>query len=270
MASQCAKLALPKRIFLCLAVACFYPSFNAPSQPAAKKTIIIGATSGIGEALAKELAKRGYCVGITGRRKERLSAVQQEIPVPTFARVMDVAKPEQAQAVLKELIDEMNGLDLIIINAGVGNCNLDWQSQHEIINTNVVGFSAIAALSTEYFLQQNHGHIVGISSIAALRGGASAPVYAASKAFVSHYLEGIRARFKRLNAPILVTTIEPGLVDTAMGQASDFWRASPEEAAGQIADAITKKGEHAYITKRWRIIAWLIKLCPEWLFCKLF
>jgi short-subunit dehydrogenase len=242
-----------------------------------KKVIIIGATSGIGEALAKELAKRGALVGLTGRRKHLLEKISSEIPTKSFIKQMDIAQAEQAQAQLKELITEMGGMDILIINAAVGNCDLSWEKQKEIIDINVLGFTAMASVATDYFIQQGHGHLVGISSLLAVRGSSAAPTYSASKAYVSNYLHGLRGRFMKLNKEINVTTIEPGLVWTAMRgscgadrEPSDFWRATPQEAAQQIADAIEKKRKHAYVTKRWRLIAWAMKLMPESLFYKLF
>ncbi len=262
-------------VYLLISVLGIYlmPLFRAFAPPIdnKQKVIIIGATSGIGEALAKELARRRYSIGLTGRRKDRLEIIQKEIiDASTYIRVIDVSKPEEAQRTLKELINQMGGLDIIIISAGTGNYDLDWRSQKEIVTTNVLGFVAITATAIEYFLKNNTGHLIGISSISALRGSAEAPVYSASKAFISNYLAGLRTRFKQLGSLIIVTTIEPGLVNTAMGQASDFWRATPEKAAIQIADAIERKQEHVYITKRWRVIAWLFKYCPDWIFYRLF
>lgn len=121
-----------------------------------------------------------------------------------------------------------------------------------------------------YFFQQDHGHLVGISSIAALRGIPGAPIYSASKAFVSNYLEGLRAYAHNHKKNITVTTIEPGFVDTAMCKAeSGFWCATPKKAAEQIY-AIEKKKTHAYITRRWRLVAWLFKILPDCLFYTLF
>ncbi len=242
-----------------------------------QKVIIIGATSGIGEALAKEMAKRGAIVGLTGRREHLLHTIAKEIPSPTYVQQMDIAKTQEAQTQLKELIKEMGGVDIIVINAAVGNCDLAWEKQKEIIDINVLGFTAMASVASDYFIEKGSGHLVGISSIIALRGSSAAPTYSASKAYVSTFLHGLRGRFVKLNKPIYVTTIEPGLVYTAMRGAcdpsqepSDFWRATPQEAARQIADAIEQKREHAYVTKRWRLIAWFIKSIPDFLFYKLF
>lgn len=233
-----------------------------------KKAVVIGASSGIGRALAKVLAERGYAVGLTARRIELLRRLQEEIASPTYIKRIDLRQAEESMALLRELIKEMGGMDLIVLNSGINarSADLDWNAESETINVNVSGFTALAGVTLKHFLSQNSGHIVGISSIAALRGSATCPSYNASKAFVSNYLEGLRHRLRRKE--IYVTDIRPGLVDTAMirGQRGQFWVATPEGAAQQIFSAIEKKGRVAYITRRWRIIAWLIKVLPDWLY----
>ena len=114
------------------------------------------------------------------------------------------------------------------------------------------------------------GHLVGISSLAALRGVGGAPAYAASKAFVSNYLQGVRYRFRKLKLPIVVTDVQPGFVDTAMAKADNlFWVASPQKAARQILAAIRGRKAHVYVTKRWRLIAWLMRLLPDAVYSRL-
>jgi short-subunit dehydrogenase len=233
-----------------------------------KKAIIIGASSGIGKALAKELSQNNYTVGLTGRRIELLQDLQKKLPHPSFVKKMDVTQIEESIQNLQELIEEMGGMDLIIINAGTGFFSLDlnWEEEYQTLMTNIMGFAAIANMAFRYFKNQRHGHIVGISSIAALRGSGDSPAYNASKAFESNYLEGLRIKAGKLKRPIYVTDIQPGFVDTAMVKSDIvFWKATPEKAAHQIYRAITRKKRHAYITKRWRLIAWIMKTLPHWI-----
>ena len=236
-----------------------------------KKAIIIGATSGIGRELAKILSLNNYVVGMAGRRTELLSNLQKEIPGSYIKRI-DVAESEEAITLLKELIQEMGGMDLIVISSGVGfiNPELDWKQEKETIDVNISGFATIANAAFKYFSNQGLGHIVGISSIAAIRGSGEAPAYNASKAFVSNYLEGLRQKASKSGIAIIVTEIQPGFVNTAMAKGEGlFWVSPPEKAARQIFKAINNKKKHAYITKRWRIIAWLLKVIPDWIYNKL-
>jgi short-subunit dehydrogenase len=115
-----------------------------------------------------------------------------------------------------------------------------------------------------HFLEVGRGHLVGITSIAALRGGRLTPAYNASKAFESSYLGALRLKAIRAGVAVTVTEIQPGLVDTAMAQGENlFWLASPEKAARQIMRAIERKKKRAYVTRRWRLIAWFFKLAPD-------
>ena len=236
----------------------------------AKKAIIVGATSGIGRELAKVLSINGYIVGATGRRLNLLKDLKEELTAQIFIKEIDVTK-QSALSELQSLIDEMDGVDLIVISAGTGSLepNLPWNKEKETIETNVLGFGAIANIAYHHFIKKNSGHLVGISSIASIRGG-EAPAYNASKAFVANYLQGLRYLVKKNNKNITITDIQPGFVDTAMAQGEGlFWVATPEKAVDQIFTAIKKKKNHAYITKRWRLIAWVLKILPDFIYNKL-
>lgn len=234
-----------------------------------KKAIIIGASSGMGRELAKVLVSHDYIVGVTGRRTQLLQELQAELHDKCLIRTMDVANTPTAIETFNGLIAEMGGIDLVVISAGTGHGtpDLQWPNEKDTIDTNVLGFTAIADTAFNYFVKQGHGHLVGISSIAAIRGGRYAPAYNASKAFVCNYLEGLRHIAIKAKLPIYVTDIQPGYVDTRMAQGDRiFWRASAEKASQQIYQAIKRKKPHAYVTRRWRLIAWVLKVMPNWLY----
>jgi short-subunit dehydrogenase len=231
-----------------------------------RRAIVIGASSGIGRALALRLAGEGWRVGLAARRLPLLLELQTRIGPESAVRRMDVRDPEQAVALLGGLIEELGGADLIVIAAGTGHVNpdLDWALERETVDVNVRGFTALADAALRYFLRRGRGHLVGISSLAALRGHGAAPAYNASKAYVSTYLDGLRHKVARLHVPVTITDIRPGFVDTAMaGGPHVFWAASPDEAARQILVAIRRRRRRAIVTRRWRLIAWLIRLTPD-------
>lgn len=231
---------------------------------ATRRGVIVGASSGIGRALAKELAGDGYVLGLTGRRLEMLEAISAELPVPSVVRRMDVTRAEQARRQLAELVDELGGIDLLVLNAGVGYNRPTWEQERQTIEVNVLGFTALASWSMDYFLERESGHLVGISSISALRGVGVAAAYGASKSYVSKYLEAMRLRADAQGVDVAVTDVKPGFVDTPMteGRTDMFWVAPVEIAARQIADAIRKRKRLVYVTRRWRLIAWLLKALP--------
>ncbi len=246
----------------------FMPVSPYPAWP--KKAIVVGASSGIGAALAEILSKHGYEVGLTARRIDLLQKLQQILPNKSYIKQLDVSNFEQAKKLLRELIDEMQGCHLMVINAGVATDDVErnWDKQKQVLDVNVVGFAAMVHEALEHFVGQRGGHLVGISSIAGLRGGKYAYTYSATKAFDSRLLEGVRNTVRSENVPIFVTDIRPGWVDTAMtiNQPHKFWEASPQIAAEQIYAAIQKREKVAYVTKRWGFVALLISYAPDWFF----
>lgn len=230
------------------------------------KAIIVGATSGIGEALAELLSPAGYTLGLTGRRQDRLLDLQTRLPNKTLIQTMDVKKHEQAIPQLKQLIQDLGGLDLLILSAGISHRMASWEQEQDILLTNVTGFAALARAGYDYFLQARGGHLVGISSISALRGRGENVAYAASKAFESNYLQGLRQKAARRGVDMTVTEILAGWVDTPLirgSQGKRFWVAPVNQAARQIVQAIRKKKSHVYVTRRWWLIAWFLKMIPD-------
>jgi short-subunit dehydrogenase len=236
-----------------------------------KKIIIIGASIGIGKALAELYIQKGYEVGITSRRENLLQEIKAKYPnAPIFIQKMDVADVHQARTQLQALIAAMNGVDVIVINAGVGVPKASFEEQLFTIDINARGFMALADAAYSYFSEKGGGQIVGLSSMAALRGSGFAPEYHASKAFISSYMEGLQIRSWNRKHNITVTDIRPGFVDTEMTKSNKgmFWLATVEKAAQQIFDAILAKKRIAYITKRWWIMAQLMKNLPDFLYRK--
>ncbi len=233
------------------------------------KAIIVGTSTGIGRALTRVLSENGYAVGLAGRKTDLMAELAGQLPGEAHVKAIDVTRPDEARRALRELIEEMGGVDVVVINSGVGDSDPDWESERRIIEVNVLGFAAVARSAMEYFMERGRGHLVGISSISALRGVSTA--YSGSKAFDSTYLEGWRLRVDAVGLPIHVTDVKPGYVDTPMtaGRSGMFWVADVEEAARQIYEAIRRRQRHAYITKRWRLMAWLMKLMPYPLLARL-
>jgi short-subunit dehydrogenase len=231
-----------------------------------KKAIIIGATSGIGRGLAKLLADDNYKVGITGRRTELLNELKNKNPNSYFIKSFDVTDTKIAVEKLEELTTELGGLDLLIISSGTGDINekLDFEIEKRTIDTNVTGFTCIANWTFNYFVKQKCGHLVAISSVGGLRGSRQAPSYNATKAYQMNYLEALRQKATKLKQPIFVTDVRPGFVDTDMAKGNgQFWVASVDKATRQIFNAIISKKKIVYVTKRWRIIATILKRIPR-------
>src|SRR5512137_510314 len=112
----------------------------------------------------------------------------------------------------------MGEVHIIVLSAGTGHVNpsLNWPQERDTIDTNVTGFTAMANVAMRYFARKGSGHLVGISSVACIKGDCVAPAYNASKAFISNYLEGLNKKAARQRVAITVTDIRPGFVDTQM------------------------------------------------------
>jgi short-subunit dehydrogenase len=242
-----------------------------------KRAVIIGASTGIGRQLARILHAEGWTLGLIARRVELLEQLQTELELEGEARIfvrrMDVAHVDETIEVFEELIQHLGGMDLAVINAGVGfhNARLKWEHERNTIAVNVTGFAAAAGVAYRFFHEAKRGHLVGMSSVACHRGGRQAPAYAASKAFVTNYLEGLRMRASRARPGITVTDIRPGFVDTPMtrGQKGMFWVAPVEKASQQIYRAIVRRRNVVYVTKRWWFMAALLKRLPDFVYAKI-
>jgi short-subunit dehydrogenase len=230
-----------------------------------KKAIIIGATSGIGKAVAEILLQEGYLVGVTGRREDLFPAMQQQFTGRIFCKKMDVQELSTLASICNELVNQMGGMDLLVISAGIGEGNkqLDFEIENDVIKTNIQGFTCIADWGITFFKKQGYGHLVNISSIAGIRGNGLAPSYNASKAYQINYLEGLRLNTIKSGYNITVTDVRPGFVDTAMAKGNGlFWVAPVQKAAEQIVEAIQQKRKVVYITKRWGLIGYFLKIIP--------
>ncbi|WP_447637859.1 SDR family NAD(P)-dependent oxidoreductase [Flavobacterium microcysteis] len=237
-----------------------------------KKAIVIGATSGIGKELAKILSKEGYKVGISGRRNQLLEAIQSEDPQAFEILQLDIVETETLQEKLDDLVDKLGGMDLLVISSGTGELNplLDFNIEKTTIDTNITGFTFIADWAFRYFEKQNSGHLVAITSIAGLRGNHITPSYNATKSCQINYLEGLRQKARKSKQDITVTDVRPGFVATDMAKGEgQFWVATPEKAARQLFVAIRRKKRTAYITKRWSLIALLLKILPKRMYEKM-
>ncbi|WP_254839521.1 SDR family NAD(P)-dependent oxidoreductase [Natronomonas marina] len=223
-------------------------------------TIIVGASSGIGRSLARELAGE-YDLGLAARRTDRLTAVGEDVGGAHVARI-DVTA-DDARERFDDLVDSMGGVDLVVVSSGVGRHNpgLEWADERDTVDVNARGFTAIATAAVERFERSGGGHLVGISSVAAEIGSPTMPAYSASKAYVSRYLEGLRYRS---DDDVVVTDVRPGYVDTPMSPETDrFWECSPETAARGIVRAIAKEKEVAYVPRRWWLVSKLLAVLPD-------
>ena len=237
-----------------------------------RTAVIIGASSGIGEALAHLLNREGWRLGLLARRLDRLDELRQTLTPDTVVRRLDVTQ-DDAATLFDQILDELGGVDLVVISAGTGHNNRDLNTEPDLdtVTVNVLAFMTTAQVAMRHFMRRGRGHLVGISSIAALRGNCAGAAYAASKAFQSVYLDGLRDMARQSGLSIAVTEVQPGAVDTAMLKterplptvARWLLVSSPATAARYVMRAIRRRAKHAYVTRRYALVAFVLKLLPR-------
>ena len=132
-----------------------------------KRIVIVGATSGIGREVARQLLRRGYCIGVAGRRETALQELKAEAPQQVACHKLDVTAND-APARLLALVEELGGMDVFLLSAGIGKQNAALQPGIELATaeTNVLGFIRMVDTAYAYFREKGGGHLAVISSIA--------------------------------------------------------------------------------------------------------
>lgn len=237
-----------------------------------KQAVVIGATSGIGRGLAERLAAAGWRVGVVGRREALLRELVERYPFNMLHAVADVTQPAAALAALSELTERLGGMDLCVVCSGTGELNpsLDFALEELAIATNVRGWTAVVDWAYGYFEHRGGGRLAVVTSVGGLRGSAAAPAYNASKAYQINYAEGLRQRAAKSASRVHVTEVRPGLADTAMAKGEGlFWVMPVERVVDQTLRAVYRGRRTAVVTRRWRLVAWLLRWLPESLYLRL-
>lgn len=222
--------------------------------------LIIGATSGIGYELWRHYTSMGNTVAITGRRDEILQRQIKESPGSTIAFRCDVADLLSFDSVLKDIMLKFGHLDLAIICAGVGELNpdLDLSTELDTLSVNVNGWTNAVDSIYKIFEKQKSGHLVTITSVGGLQPTPIAPSYSASKAFQINYTKSLQQKCK--GTPIVITEIRPGLVDTRMAKGEGLFCVMPlNKVVQEIITAVGRKKRLEIVTRRWRIINFILK-----------
>ena len=226
--------------------------------------IIIGASSGMGQEVAKLLLAEGHTLGVAARREDRLQALKQLAPDRVEVATIDVTA-DDAAARLREFIDRLGGMDLFFYASGIGKQNRELTPDIELntVNTNGMGFTRMIGEAYRYFAERGEGHIAAITSIAGTKGLGPAPSYSATKAMQNVYLQALEQQANARGLKIRFTDIRPGFVDTDLLK-GDFhypMMLKPEKVAHQIVRAIHSKRyiqvidwRYALMTALWRRI----------------
>lgn len=238
------------------------------TKTAEKKAIIVGASSGIGLAVARMMLAHGWTLGVAARRREPLDRLAAEYSGHVFVSVIDVTASD-ASVRLLDLINKMGGTDLYVHVAGVGwqNMPLDAEKESATVLTNGCGFVRMVDAAFNYFCSRGSGHIAAITSIAGTKGLGAAPAYSATKAMQNVYLQALEQHACMLHKKIYITDIRPGFVNTNLLNDGHTYPMlmSVDKVAAAAVKAIEHRRHVAVIDRRYRVLTALWRRLPRFL-----
>lgn len=244
-----------------------------------KRVFITGASSGIGAALARHYAEQGAALGLVARRRPVLDELAAGLPHPERHRVyaLDVTDHAALASAAADFIAVLGGADVVIANAGISRGTLTEHAEdlavfRQILATNVTATVAtfvpfIATMKAQARAGDRHCRLVGIASVAGIRGLPGSEAYSASKAAVISYCESLRVELRA--SGIKVVTITPGYIDTPMTKANSYpmpFLMPASTFAGKAAAAIDAGTSYRVIPWQMGVVAKLLRLLPNRLY----
>lgn len=237
-----------------------------------KSIFLTGASGGLGEGMARGFAKRGYALALTARRTDKLEALAEELrrggAAKVIVRSLDVTDFAAVPRVLADAAAELGGLDIVVANSGIGGSTPigrgAFEAARQVVETNLLGAMATIDAAVELFRKQGRGHVVGVTSVAAVRGLPNQGAYSASKSGLSRYLEAVRSEVQA--SGILVTDLAPGFIDTEINRhmASRPFVVSAEKGTEAMVAMIEGGVAFAYVPRMpWTLLAQLLKVLPS-------
>ena len=244
-----------------------------------KNILITGASTGLGEGMARAWAAQGCNLALCARRLDKLEALQAELRtnhpnIQVSVRALDVCDYDQVFTVFGELREELGGLDRVVVNAGIGSSAAIGRGQfaanRQTAETNFVAAIAQCEAAMEIFREQNSGHLVLMSSVSGVRGfRGPLNVYAATKAAVASLAEGLQLDTR--GTPIRVSNILPGyiLTDINRGTKNAPFRVDLDTGVRALVQAIDKEKRRAYVPWwPWTPLSYVLKSMPFGLFAR--
>jgi len=240
-----------------------------------QKILITGASSGLGEGMAREFAAKGRHLALCARRTERLDALKAELETQypqckIWVKALDVNDSDAVFDVFRAFYTELGGLDRVIVNAGIGQGRKigtgHFETNRRTAHTNFMAALAQCEAAMDIFRQQNSGHLVTISSMSAIRGlPKHLTTYAASKAALASLTEGILSEMIDSQSPIKVTAIYPGYIHTDINKGAKNlpFVVSLDDGVAAMVKSIEKEKGRAYVPEwPWRLMGMAMTVLP--------
>ncbi len=240
-----------------------------------RRIFITGASTGIGEALARHYAGTGTELGLFARRLDLLEKLASTLPGRCAVYAGDVTDAAALGAAAQDFVARFGGVDLVIANAGIslGARGDDLQALDKlrrVLDVNVVGLAATFAAFAPAMRAARGGTLCGIASVAAFRGIAGAGAYCASKAAAISWMEALRAELA--GSGVAVVAVCPGFIDTPMTRVNRFrmpFLLRADEAARRIARAIDARRRIAVFPWQMALVSLAMRAMPGWLYDRL-
>ncbi|KAF0165856.1 MAG: short chain dehydrogenase [Rhodocyclaceae bacterium] len=240
------------------------------------RVFLTGASSGIGAALACHYAAAGVTLGLAARRQDRLAELIAELPGEHACYALDVADAAALQAAAGDFIARYGCPDIVIANAGISVGTLaddadDLHAFRRVLETNVLGMAQTLQPFIAAMKARGSGRLVGIASVAGIRGLPGAGAYCASKAATITYLEALRGELR--GSGVEVVTIVPGYIATPMTAVNRYpmpFLLAADVAARRFARAIERGTRYTVIPWQMGVVAKLLRLLPNPLFDAIF
>jgi short-subunit dehydrogenase len=240
------------------------------------RVVITGASSGIGEALAREYARRGAILGLIARRSDALHALQKQLPCTSSIYAVDVRDANAMVSAAREFMSSYGGADVVIANAGVSaGTRTEHAEDHcvfqEILDTNLMGMVNTFAPFIPRMRSSATGTLVGMASVAGFRGLPGSAAYCASKAGAIAYLESLRVELR--SSGLAVVTISPGYIATSMTRNNPYhmpFLLAADRAARHMVRSIERRKRHVVIPWQMALVGAVLKVLPGPLYDVLF
>lgn len=236
---------------------------------------ITGASSGIGLALARHYARMGHVVGLVARRENRLSQVAAELGKMAHIYCLDIRDRHALHEAARSFMQSVGSVDIVIANAGVSAGTLtehqeDFEVFKDIFDVNVLSMVATFEPFVDHMISNGKGILVGVSSVAGVRGLPGAGAYSASKSAVTTYCESLRLELKPKG--VAVVTLAPGYVVSEMTAHNPYkmpFLMQTDEFVGKATQAIAARRSYAVIPWQMSLVAKIMRMLPDWLYDKL-
>lgn len=238
-----------------------------------KGVLLVGATDGIGRALARSYLEEGWRVGVVGRSREKLDRVSEELaeehPDGWVSPVRcDVTDSAAVPGAFEEALRKLGHLHLMVYCAGLmaggDSAGERYAATARMLEVNLAGAVHFLELAADYFAAAGRGHLAAIGSVAGDRGRKGNPGYGASKAGLHAYVEGLRHRLH--GRGVRVSAVKPGWVNTRMLARDRAAAIEPEDAARRIRRGLRAGKEVFYVPAWWRVVSLGLRLTPRWLY----